>query len=455
MEIEKVIERIKVFFNILPDKENEQEIIAQISSGISFRGANLWVLIFAIFIASLGLNVNSTAVIIGAMLISPLMGPIIGMGLAVGINNLDLLKRSAKNYGVATLISVLTATIYFLISPLSEAQSELLARTSPTLYDVLIAFCGGAAGIIALCTRGKGNVIPGVAIATALMPPLCTAGFGLATGHWLYFLGAFYLFFINTVFIALSTFCGVRLLQFSQHEFVSSARAVKARRIMMVLVVVTMLPAAYMTIHIVQQSVFNNNVNRFVKVELQQLGTQIISSSVDKDSLKLRIVAVGREISEAHQQEAQKRMEFYGLNGFELRVIQGAQSDSLMLLNNELTAINTSRKAERQQLINLTAQVNTLNSQLEEYTRYEALSKDVERELETLFPQVNSLSLARVIHSSKDTTAIAHYVAAIIGTIHAKPLPKEDVRKLHEWLQVRVKADSLIVVNSEQYREDK
>ncbi len=452
MKTEKVTERIKVFFNILPDKENEQEIIAQISSGVSFKGANLWVLIFAIFIASLGLNVNSTAVIIGAMLISPLMGPIIGMGLAVGINDLDLLKRSAKNYGVATLISVLTATVYFLISPLSEAQSELLARTSPTLYDVLIAFCGGAAGIIALCTRGKGNVIPGVAIATALMPPLCTAGFGLATGHWLYFLGAFYLFFINTVFIALATFCGVRLLQFSQHEFVSSARAIKARRIMMVLVVVTMLPAAYMTIHIVQQSVFNNNVNRFVKAELQQLGTQIISSSIDKDSLKLRIVAVGREITEARQQEAQKRMEFYGLNNFELRVIQGAQSDSLMLLNNELTAINTSRKTERQQLINLTAQVNSLNSQLEEYTRYEALSKDIEKEMETLFPQINSLSLTRVIHSSKDTTAATHYVAAIIETVHAKPLPKEDVRKLHEWLQVRIKADSLIVVNSEQYR---
>ena len=322
MEIGKITERIRVFFNILPDKEDEQEIIAQISSGVSFRGANLWVLIFAIFIASLGLNVNSTAVIIGAMLISPLMVPIIGMGLAVGINDLSLLKRSAKNYGVATLISVLTATVYFLISPLSEAQSELLARTSPTLYDVLIAFCGGAAGIIALCTRGKGNVIPGVAIATALMPPLCTAGFGLATGHWLYFLGAFYLFFINTVFIALATFLGVRFLQFSQHKFVSSASATRARRIMMVLVVVTMLPAAFMTMQIVKQSVFNNNVNRFIKAELQQRGTQIISNNVDRDSLKLRIVAVGREISEAHQREAQKRMEFYGLNGFESSVRQ-------------------------------------------------------------------------------------------------------------------------------------
>lgn len=192
---------VRVYFNIMPDKEDEHQIVAQISSGVSFRGANLWVLIFAIFIASLGLNVNSPAVIIGAMLISPLMGPIIGMGLAVGINDVELLKRSARSFGVATLISVLTATAYFLLTPLGDARSELLARTSPTLYDVLIATCGGAAGIIALCTKGKGNVIPGVAIATALMPPLCTAGYGLATGHWLYFLGAFYLFFINTVFI--------------------------------------------------------------------------------------------------------------------------------------------------------------------------------------------------------------------------------------------------------------
>ena len=204
------------------------------------------------------------------MLISPLMGPIIGMGLAVGINDLDLLRRAVKNFGVATLISVLTATVYFLITPLGEAQSELLARTSPTLYDVLIAFCGGAAGIIALCTRGKGNVIPGVAIATALMPPLCTAGFGLATGHLMYFLGAFYLFFINTVFIALATYCGVRLMRFHRREFQSPEKARMAHRYLMIIIVLTMLPAAYMTVRIVQQHVFDSNVRHFIKAELSQ-----------------------------------------------------------------------------------------------------------------------------------------------------------------------------------------
>ena len=445
MDISSIIREIKVYFNILPDKENEQEIIAQISSGVSFKGANLWVLIFAIFIASLGLNVNSTAVIIGAMLISPLMGPIIGMGLAVGINDLDLLRRSLKNYGVATLISVLTAMIYFLISPLSEAQSELLARTSPTLYDVLIAFCGGAAGIIALCTRGKGNVIPGVAIATALMPPLCTAGFGLATGHWLYFLGAFYLFFINTVFIALATFCGVRLLQFQQHEFQSSEPSLKARRFMIALVVVTMIPAAYMTVRIIHQSMFDNNVNRFVKAELTQRGTQIISNSVDKDSMKLRIVAVGKEITEARQKEAQGRMEFYGLSGYSLRVIQGVQTDSLMQLNNELSVMTTNRESERHQMIELSAQVNTLSKQLGEYTRYESLTKEIRGEMTALFPQVRSLSLSKLSEVRGDTTAVSHYVAAIISTGHGKQLPKTEMQKLREWLQARVKTDSLVV----------
>ena len=448
MKTGNIIERIKVYFNIMPDKEDEQEIIEQINRGVTFKGANLWVLIFAIFIASLGLNVNSTAVIIGAMLISPLMGPIIGMGLAVGINDLGLLKRSAKNYGVATLISVLTATVFFLISPLSDAQSELLARTSPTLYDVLIAFCGGAAGIIALCTRGKGNVIPGVAIATALMPPLCTAGFGLATGHWLYFLGAFYLFFINTVFIALATFCGVRLLHFRQHDFLSSELALKARRVMMALVVVTMIPAVFMTVHIVRKGVLENNVNRFIKAELQQRGTQIISDIVDKDSLRLRIVAVGREITEAKQAEAQERMGFYGLGDYQLRVIQGAQSDSLMQLHNVLSTLSTKRESDQQQLAGLLEQVSTLNKLLGDYTRYEVLSEDIRGELSALFPQVSSLSLSRVAAVQRDTTTASHYVAAIVDT-NGRRLSKADSQKLREWLQARIKADSLVVFEQE------
>jgi len=435
-------------FNLMPDKDDEHEIVSQISSGVSFRGANLWVLIFAIFIASLGLNVNSTAVIIGAMLISPLMGPIIGMGLAVGTNDLDLLRRAAKNFGVATLISVLTAMVYFLITPLSEARSELLARTSPTLYDVLIAFCGGAAGIIALCTRGKGNVIPGVAIATALMPPLCTAGYGLATGHLLYFLGAFYLFFINTVFIALATYCGVRLMHFNQHEFQSPEMAVKAKRIVMAIVVVTMLPAVYMTVGIVQQSIYENNVRKFIKTELTQRGTQIISNSVERDSLKLRVVAVGREITEAKRAEAERRMAQYGMIGYRLRVIQGTQSDSLLALSNRLSTLADSRKQERRNLLELSAENAQLIRQLSEYARYEALAADIRPEMATLFPQVSAFSLARVTEVSRDSMPTRSYVAAIIQG-DDKSLSQIDGQKLHDWLRTRIKADSIVVIKKD------
>ncbi|MBQ7509777.1 MAG: DUF389 domain-containing protein [Prevotella sp.] len=448
MTVNDFLERVRMQFNLMPDKDDEHEIVSQISSGVSFRGANLWVLIFAIFIASLGLNVNSTAVIIGAMLISPLMGPIIGMGLAVGTNDLDLLRRAAKNFGVATLISVLTAMVYFLITPLSEARSELLARTSPTLYDVLIAFCGGAAGIIALCTRGKGNVIPGVAIATALMPPLCTAGYGLATGHLLYFLGAFYLFFINTVFIALATYCGVRLMHFNQHEFQSPEMAVKAKRIVMAIVVVTMLPAVYMTVGIVQQSISENNVRKFIKTELTQRGTQIISNSVERDSLKLRVVAVGREITEAKRAEAERRMAQYGMIGYRLRVIQGTQSDSLLALSDRLSTLADSREQERRNLLELSAENAQLIRQLSEYARYEALAADIRPEMATLFPQVSAFSLARVTEVSRDSMPTRSYVAAIIQG-DDKSLSQIDGQKLHDWLRTRIKADSIVVIKKD------
>ena len=449
MTIKDFIERAGFYFNLMPDKEDEQTIVAQIAEGVSFKGANLWVLIFAIFIASLGLNVNSTAVIIGAMLISPLMGPIVGMGLAVGINDLELLKRAVKNFGVATLISVLTATAYFLTSPLSEAQSELLARTSPTLYDVLIAFCGGAAGIIALCTRGKGNVIPGVAIATALMPPLCTAGFGLATGHLLYFLGAFYLFFINTVFIALATYCGVRLMHFHKHEYQLTEKAINGRRILVSIVIITVLPAAYMTVHIVRQSIFDNNVRRFIKAELTQRGTQIITNTVDKDSLKLRVVAVGREISSATQAEAQRRMKEYGLSNYTLRIIQGTQSDSVLALSNRLTSLTTSRETEHKHLLQLSTENSILNQQLFEYKRYEALAAEIRPELASLFPQISKLALQRVVEVNRDSTDQHSYVTAIIESDGNKALTKEDTKKLHDWLKARVKTDSLIVIHRE------
>ena len=438
--------RVRAYFDLINEREDEQEVIAEISRGAVFKGANVWVLVFAIFIASLGLNVNSTAVIIGAMLISPLMGPIIGMGLAVGINDLDLLRRSFKNYAVATAVSVVTATVYFLFTPFREVQSELLARTSPTLYDVMIAFFGGAAGIVALCSKGKGNVIPGVAIATALMPPLCTAGFGLATGRILFFLGAFYLFFINTVFIALATVLGVRLMKFRQREFRSPEMAGKARKILASVVVVTMIPAALMTWQIVSTSIFNNNVERFVQGELQQKGTQILQTDADRDQKRLRIVAIGREITPASQAEAQRRMDSYGLGDYELRIIQGAQTDSLMQLNNELSQASRNHDADRQKLLELSSQNYELTGRLSDYLRYEQLSEELRPELSALYPQVKTIAIVKTSESSRDTTAVGRFVTAIISTDGDRRLAPADRAQMAQWLKARTQADSLVVV---------
>lgn len=437
----------KRFFNALPDKTDETAIVEQISDGVTFRGANLWVLIFAIFIACLGLNLNSTAVIIGAMLISPLMGPIIGMGLAVGRVDLELLKRSLTNYGVATVISVLTAALYFQLTPLTEAQSELLARTSPTLYDVLIALFGGAAGILALSTGGKGNVIPGVAIATALMPPLCTAGYGLAMGEWSFFFGACYLFFINTVFIALATYLGVRLLKFKPKQFVDKARLAVVNRYIAVIVVVTMLPAVYMTTQIIRQSVLENHVKQFVKHELNQSGTRILSEQADRETKTLNVVALGAALPNEMIEAARQRLADYQLADYQLNVIQGAQSDSLLLARNNAGTQQSLSGQDQQQLALQTERVAQLERETADYRRLNALAREIGGEVKAVCPKVESIGLSKITETPVDSGAVRSYVLAVANS--RTPLPTADRDRLAQWLKVRTQADSLRLVTAE------
>ena len=435
---------VKGYFNAFPEKDCEDEVIAQISDGVDFHGATLWVLIFAIFIASLGLNVNSTAVIIGAMLISPLMGPIIGMGLAVGIADLKLFKRALTNYLITTVISVVTATIYFTISPITEAQSELLARTSPTLYDVLIALFGGAAGILAIATKSKNNVIPGVAIATALMPPLCTAGYGLAVSNTSYFFGAFYLYFINTVFIAFTTCIGVRLLHFHRKKFVDREKMKRVNYYIISIVIITMLPASYMTWNIIKQSVTENNVEKFVRDELNNNGTYIISYEYDSKTKTLNVVAIGKPISVGAIAKAQKSMADYKLGDYTLKVIQGASSDSLLAIQRNkkglaVTGEGNSSKWQEQAYQNV-----ALQKQLAAYTRYPVLANDMKRELKVVCPAAKSLVLSQSSECFLDTALTKGYVMAVVKTNNT--LAKDDRQQLYEWLKARVKTDSLELI---------
>ena len=416
--MKKIFKRVIGYFDLLSDREDEQQVISQVSAGVVFRGTNLWILIFAILIASLGLNVNSTAVIIGAMLVSPLMGPIIGMGLSVGIGDYSLLRRALKNYGIAALISVLTATVYFLISPLNDARSELLARTSPSLYDVLIAFCGGAAGVLALTTKSKGQVIPGVAIATALMPPLCTAGYGLATLQWNFFFGAFYLFFINTVFIALATFMGVKLLRFHSHTVLSPELERRGRRLVAWVVVITMLPAVVLTVNIVGKNTRERNIQRFVKGELAQSGTVILDSELRGDTI--HVVAVGRAITDDELVDARRHLPLYNLHDYTVSVIQGGSADQLVSVTKTLTD-----------------EITTLRHQLADYRRYDTLSSAVTAEAVALFPEVSEIRVGRV-----GPDIVAHVITA--GSASDEDIAMlADTGRLAPWLRTRLQAPSV------------
>ena len=433
---------IKSYF-ILPDKNSKIDVITQITNGINFQGANLWILICAIFIASLGLNVNSTAVIIGAMLISPLMGPIIGMGLAIGIADLDLFKQSIKNYLLSTFISVVTATIYFTLSPITDAQSELLARTSPTLYDVLIALFGGAAGFLAISTKGRNNVLPGVAIATALMPPLCTAGYGLAVQNTTYFFGAFYLYFINTVFITFTTCLGVRLLRFNRKKFVNRDQMKRVNLYIVSIIIITIIPASYMTWNIINQSVFENNIEKFITKELNYIGTNILSHEYDPQTKTLRVIAIGNPISTDSIKKAEKTMVAYELDGYKLKVIQGTPDSLLILQHKKKGQLMTGEKntAEWQEL---SYNNDVLKNELTSYTRYPALANDMKKELKVVCPSAKSIILSKASESFVDSASIKSHIVAIVKT--NKTLAKDNRKQLYDWLKVKVKSDSLELI---------
>ncbi|MER2539681.1 MAG: TIGR00341 family protein [Azonexus sp.] len=283
-------------FNLRDDKADDAEIESRIRESIELRGATPWILVFAIFVASVGLNVNSAAVIIGAMLISPLMGPIMGTGLGAAVFDFDLVKRSLINLGVATLISVIVSALYFWLSPLQQAQSELLARTTPTLWDVLIALFGGLAGVVGITRKEKSNVIPGVAIATALMPPACTVGFGIATGQWRFAGGAMYLYTINCVFIALATVVGIRAMGLKKHGFATAAIAKKTKSILLFLALVTALPSTYLAIQLVRDEVFRSNAQEFIRREFVFQSAQVVDSKIDPARRTIDVSLVGDPI---------------------------------------------------------------------------------------------------------------------------------------------------------------
>lgn len=437
---------MKDYLDLRKDKDNELATVDSIRKGVEFKGANLWILILAIFMASLGLNVNSTAVIIGAMLISPLMGPIMGVGLSVGLNDFELMKRSLKSYLITTLFSVTTATIFFLISPVAEGQSELLARTSPTIYDVFIALLGGLAGVVALSTKEKGNVIPGVAIATALMPPLCTAGYGLATGNAAYFFGAFYLYFINSVFISLATFTGVRVMHFQHKAFVDKNRELKVRRYIVFIVILTLCPAIYLTVGIIRDMVFDGAANRFVNEQLMFEGTQVLDKKIlhNSDGNEIRIVLIGQEVPEASLALARSKMKEYNLEDTKLTVMQGTNNETLDIGSLRAMVMEDFYKKSEERLQEQKQQIAALTSDLEKYHKFDALSVTLAPELKVLYPEVKSIALSHAIEQQVDSLQADTLTFAIVQ-FSKQPKPAER-EKMTQWLKARLGTDRLRLI---------
>ena len=433
------------YFALTPYLVTQQEAEASIREGVSFRGTNLIILVLAIFIASLGLNTNSTAVIIGAMLISPLMGPIIGIGLGIGITDFELLKRSLRNLVVAALFSMLASSLYFLISPVAEGHSELLARTSPTIYDVLIGFFGGGAGIVAICSRSKGNVIPGVAIATVLMPPLCTAGYGLATLQMHYFIGASYLFIINSIFICLATFIGVKLLKFKPVAAADPERVKRIRRITYTVALLTLLPSIYLTYSMLRMNRFELNVGKFIAHECQWPDTHVLSSSETwgKDGRQINLTLIGKAMPQDSLMIAlSSRLRFYNLEGTRLKIFQGDRPVSVDEVKN--AAVSDIYHISQNAIQSKQSEIDSLSNIIASDRASFGAAAEILPELRVVFPKVNEIAITKAVFADPSD---GHTDTLNIALVHTSsgisPAAKTELQR---YLEARLKLSEIKVV---------
>ncbi|WP_374047860.1 DUF389 domain-containing protein [uncultured Alistipes sp.] len=432
--LDQVRDFLKDRFSLDEDTAQRDEVVASISKGVEFRGVNLWVLIFAAMVASLGLNVNSAAVIIGAMLISPIMGPIMGVGLSLGINDFDLLKKSLRNFALMFIVAIVTATAYFFISPLSSNSSELLARTTPTTYDLLIAFFGGLAGMVAQTRQDRtSTVIPGVAIATALMPPLCTAGFGLATGQLRFFLGAFYLFFINSVFIALATYLVVRFLKYEKKVFIDKVRERNVKRMMMIITLVTFIPSVVIGFHMVRVSLFEATADKYVAQVFNFPHTRVIECnkhySRGKHPSQIELLLLGEPLDEVVIENARAQLAGFGLEKVDLIVRQANKEDRIDIASLQQSYTELLEEKNRR--------IGEMTAQLSRYRVTDVEVDDISREVGAMMPAVRAISLTKGITFDVQGTPLDTTLVCVVTP--RDPADSIDRMTLTHWLRIRTK----------------
>lgn len=428
--------------------------LEQVRADVEFCSGNIWALIFAILIASVGLNVNSTAVIIGAMLISPLMGPIVGAGFGLATNDFSLLRRSLRNLLLATTVGLVTSALYFAISPLEDAQSELLARVRPTLYDVLIALFGGGAGVVAVSRKtGKGNVVPGVAIATALMPPLCTAGFGLAQGNWWFLIGAFHLYLINALFICLATVAFVRLMDFSRLEDPDPSHVIRTRIIVIFVTLGIALPSAYTAWVVVHETRFQQRARKFVaeSFDFSDRSVLNVTPQYSREGSTIRVTLLGQPLSDEDSKSLQRRLVSYGLEGTNLLINQPTASSQSSL--EQLSRVVRQGVLEdlygrnEQALQDRDTRIRTLEEELVKIHASQFPVREVASELVALYPSLISLGIGREVKAVDASNGQVESTVVVLASW--KNLPSENEQnKLRDFLIRRLGVDSLRLVHS-------
>ena len=411
-----------------------------IRNNIPFRGPTIYILFAAIVIASVGLNVNSIPVIIGAMLVSPLMSPIIGFGMGLGTNDTKLLLRSLKNLGIMFAISLIASTLYFLVTPLeTDNPTELLARTNPSIYDVMIAFFGGVAGILEMSRKEKGTVISGVAIATALMPPLCTVGYGIAKLNWHYAGGALYLFFINCVFIALATFLVVKFLHYPMVEE-QDTRSWRKLISYSLLILVVLVPSFFSAYSIVRENRFSMEARHFVKENKSVGGTYIFDYTTDTSvkpyTLTLRLA--GEKLSNDSRAKLYTEAEKHNIRHEQIIFMEDATIEVRRL--NETEIMKDWLSSTEEQLRQREDSIRSLNAQLDAYAALTLPSEQIAAELRSQWPEIEDVTLAR-----------ADKEVILIISVHPqkknKPaLQAQEIERIHNWLSVRLQTPKVEVI---------
>ena len=422
------------FFNLRSELEDYDFIHAEIEKGVVFRGTNLWILIFAIVVASIGLNMNSTAVIIGAMLISPLMGPINGMGYSLATYDFFLFRKALKNFAFAVGASLVTSTLYFAVTPVNTAHSEILARISPTIYDVLIALFGGLAGIVAISSKMKGNVIPGVAIATALMPPICTAGYGLATMQFNFFFGALYLFAINTVFIGVSALIVCQFLRFPIRSIVDSDRKKRLNQYISLILTITIVPSVYFGYLMVQNERFSQKAQTFINEVSVTEGTYLLDSRVNLINRNIDLIYSGYGLAEESRQNIKKKALVFLIDTSKILINSGA---NLSVIDQSKQRFESEKDVLAKKLSLTEFKLQSTENRLDSIQQLPIKGDMIFKEIKPLYPQVTSCSYAETFIYS-DSVRSAKVPLVILYSKRAS-LKQVDQVKIENWLKMRLK----------------